>query len=78
MAQPDLKRRMSANALRLRNGNPEAFDDFVNNLNELTGDALTALSEAPTDEVLVQQGRAQQCRAFLRLLLECDKQKPAP
>ena len=65
---------LSKTALRLRNGNPDAFQDFVSQINDLTIDAMKALSEAPTDEILVMQGRAKQCRWFLRLLVECDKE----
>ena len=68
---------LSKTALRLRNGNPEAFEQFVSLINDLTIDSMKALSEAPTDEILVQQGKAKQCRWFLRMLAECDKE-PKP
>ena len=68
-------------ALRLRNANPEGFDQFVNILNELTMDMLVSLSDATNDRVLIAQGQCQQMRWFLRMLRECNlepKQKPAP
>ena len=72
------KAKISVDALRLRNGNPEAFDAFVADVNDMSIDAMKALTEAPTDEVLIQQGRAQQCRWFLRMLVECDKEPKTP
>lgn len=73
---------LKATALLLRNGNPTAFDDFINLINALTGEALVAMTEAPTDEILVQKGRCQQLRWFLQLLRECHIEKkpstPAP
>ena len=69
---------LKAAALRLKNGNPEAFDQFLNLFNDLTMDALKALSEAPTEQILIQQGRTQQLRALMRMFVECDKpDKPA-
>ncbi len=64
--------------LLLRNGNPEAFDDFISLINEVTRDALIALSDAPTEEILVHKGRCQQLRWLLQVLKECDKKKPQP
>lgn len=75
------KHPLSAAALRLRNANPEGFDQFVNILNDLAMDMLVSLSDASNDTVLVGQGKCQQMRWFLRLLRECHlepKQKPAP
>lgn len=66
-------RELQLSALRLRNANPEGFDKFLSLLNDLTMDALKALSEAPSDQVLVQQGRCQQLRSLMRLLVECDQ-----
>jgi hypothetical protein len=65
----DLKQAM----LGLRNGNPDGYEIFLGLLNDYTMDALKALSTAPTDEVLVQQGRCQQLRSLMRMFVECDQ-----
>lgn len=70
----DVKKRV----LALRNGNPEAFENFLNDLNDITIEAMKALTEAPTDQVLMQQGRCQQLRSFMRLFVECDKKTDEP
>lgn len=70
----DLKAELSAAALRLRNANPEGFDQFVNLLNDLAMTTLVQLSDAPSERVLLVQGQTQQQRWFLRLLQECDKE----
>jgi hypothetical protein len=62
--------------LHLRNGNPEAYDKFISLYNDLTIDALKALSDAPNDQVLVQQGRTQQMRAEMRMFVEGGYPKP--
>jgi hypothetical protein len=67
--------------LRLRNGNPQAYDQFLSLYNDLTIDALKALSDAPSDQVLVQQGRTQQMRSEMRLFVEGGyppEKKPEP
>lgn len=79
MPAKDFTRPLSETALRLRNGNPEVFELFVRELRGLTEQVTVAVTEADTGSILVAQGRAQQCRAFLRLFEECDKPKqPTP
>lgn len=56
--------------LRLRNGNPQAYEQFLSLYNDLTIDALKALSAAPTEEVLIQQGVTRQMRAEMRMFVE--------
>lgn len=63
--------------LRLKNANPEGFDQFVNVLNTLAMDMLVSLSEAPSDHILVMQGQSQQARWFLRQLRECHLEPKA-
>ena len=63
-------------ALRLRNSDPHGFDHFVNLFAAYTDEVTVAVTEADATNVLVMQGRAQQCRALLRILKECDKTKP--
>lgn len=65
------ERSMSGLALRLKNAAPEIFDQFVNEFATYTSQVVLATTIAPVGEVLVAQGRAQQCRALLRMLSEC-------
>jgi len=68
-------------ALRLRNAAPEPFEQFVNLFAVYTAEVVEAVTEADATTILVMQGRGQQCRALLRVLIECDKlkqTKPAP
>ena len=68
-------------ALKLRNASPEGYEHFVNLFAVYTDEVVAAVTEADATNILVMQGRAQQCRALLRVLQECDKQKqtkPAP
>ena len=66
-------------ALKMRNLNPQVFEHFVNLFAVYTDEVIAAVTEADATNILVMQGRAQQCRALLRVLQECDKQKqPRP
>lgn len=59
---------------------PREFDDFVEHFIAYTGEVTTAVIEADPTNILALQGRAQQCRALLKLLRECHvpKKPPAP
>lgn len=63
-------------ALRLRNADPEGFEQFVAAFDAYTGEITVAVTDAPQDQILNMQGRAKQCLAFLRLFRECHIQKP--
>jgi hypothetical protein len=63
-------------ALKLRNTDPRVFEHFVNLFSVYTEEVTVAVTEADPTTILVMQGRAQQCRALLRLLQECDRVKP--
>ena len=68
-------------ALGLHNADPPGFERFVNLFAVYTDEVIAAVTEADATNILVMQGRAQQCRALLRVLRECDKLKqtnPAP
>lgn len=67
---------LSNSFLGLRNANPEGFEHCLQVFGEYTDEVTVAVTEAGPDTVLVMQGRAQQCRAILRVLRECDKVKP--
>ena len=62
-------------ALYLRNVSPDGYENFLSKFNDLVLEAMKTMTEAPTDTVLVQQGRAQERRALLRALVECDRAK---
>lgn len=53
---------------RLRNGNPEAFDAFVQMFAAYYGGVLNELVMAPQSDVLKCQGRAQQVQSFIGAL----------
>ena len=71
---------LSELCLLLRNANPEAWEAFVRSFADYTNEATLAMTDAPADKILITQGRAQQCRALLRLFKECDvpNRKPTP
>ncbi len=76
MAQPSL----SALCLHLRNADPHTWDAFLTQFTAYTDQATFALTEAAPAEILIVQGRAQQCHALLRIFKECNasSSKPAP
>lgn len=55
----------------LRNAEPEGFDRFLKELAAYTDEVTVAVTEAPPEEILCMQGRAQQARAILRVFAEC-------
>jgi len=62
-------------ALRLRNADPEGFEQFVETFAAYTNEITVAVTDAPQDQILNMQGRAKQCLAFLRLFRECHALK---
>ena len=66
-------------ALRLRNVAPDLFQQFIDQIEKAVEVATIAVTEAPPDQILVCQGRAQAYRYILRVLKEChiDRTKPA-
>lgn len=64
--------------LKLRNRlGREFFEEFIRDFSEYTREATEAVTDAPTDQILVAQGRAQQCRSLLKALREALN-KPLP
>lgn len=69
--------------LSLRNADPKVWDQFVSCFDVYTIEVMNGLTSAPADEILRMQGRAQQCKALLRIFAECHlvkkpPQQPAP
>lgn len=68
--------------LRLRNGDPDGWDAFVNHVSRWTDQLLIAVSEADAAVIMTVKGRALQSRAYLELFKKCDqvdkKTEPAP
>lgn len=64
--------------LRLKNSSPEGWDDFVQVFDVYATEVTVAVTQAPSEEILRMQGRAQQCLAILRIMRECDKVKTPP
>ena len=69
-------------ALRLRNANPEGWDQFVNYFSIYTEESLIAVSDADAANIMTVKGMAMQNRALLKLFRECDqevkKSEPIP
>ena len=63
---------------RLRNADREAYDQFVECFDVYSIEITVAVTEAPQDHILNAQGRAQQCRALLRVFSECHLQRKQP
>lgn len=60
-------------ALFLRNAAPQEWDDFVNAFADYSQDVTLAVIEAPSPEILKNQGRAQMMLSLHRMFEECDK-----
>lgn len=66
-------------ALQLKNANPQAWEAFVETFDVYATEVAVQLTQAPQDQILSMQGRAQQCLALLRLFRECAAaSKPLP
>lgn len=61
---------LQAFAVQLQNASPKAWDGFLEALDAYATEAAVALTQAPQDQILAQQGRAQQCIALLRTFRE--------
>ena len=62
-------------ALQLRNGNPDAWDTFLMRLQSYYEDLTMKVVQAPAEEVMVAQGRAQATFALLRIFKECTVER---
>ena len=69
---------LSAACLRLRNAAPEQWDLFVKVFAVYDYETTVAVVNTLPQDVSNMQGRAQQCRALLRIFTECDKPPNVP
>lgn len=60
----------------LRNAATPEFTNFLKHLSTYTDEVVLAVTEADADRILVAQGRAQQARHLLRVLVECEPPTP--
>ena len=64
---------------RLRNADPQAWADFLAEMEKWVAGKLLELSAADFDKVFVAQGRAQDSQALFRIFNECHLEpKPKP
>jgi hypothetical protein len=59
--------------LRLKRAAPAEYQEFLNVFGAYTDDVTVAVTDAPSDEILVMQGRAQQCRSLFRAFETCEQ-----
>jgi hypothetical protein len=69
---------MKALLRRLRAAEPEAYTELVQAMDLYAIEIMQMLAQAPQDQVLNCQGRAQQCQAFLRMFSEAHLTKAPP
>lgn len=62
-------------SLRLRNADPETWDQWVHAFHVYTVERAIETVGAGSDTILVAQGAARQCQALLRVFQECHIQK---
>jgi hypothetical protein len=62
----------------MRNANPEAFENFVKELEKLTEKSLDAMLTAPPDAIQLAQGTSRGYRHVLKILKECTIKREKP
>lgn len=67
-------------ALFMRNADPRAYEAFVAELRTYVTSLTVAVTEAPQENILNAQGRAQMARQLLLIFNECEPkpQQPPP
>ena len=60
-----------------KNMDPRIYEKFIRILDAYVTEITVAVTEAPTDEILVAKGRAQIARKFFQLFTELPNQ-PSP
>ncbi len=53
-----------------KNADPRVYEKFMRALDSYVTAVVTAVTESPTDDILVAKGRAQQARKFFQLFTE--------
>lgn len=66
----DTDKEISKASKCFRNYDPQLWDHFVNLVGDRSIHVTVAVTEAPPDQILVCQGRAQEARKMLQLLTE--------
>lgn len=64
-------------AAHMHNASPMAFKSFIQELEKVQHDALLAVVQAPSDQILSAQGYARAYTAFLRMFKECTIERKA-
>lgn len=64
-------------AEKWRNYDPRLYEKFLRTLDKCVFDVTVAVTEAPNDQILQAQGRAQQARKFMQVFVEAVEQPPA-
>ena len=65
-------------ATKFRNHDPHVYEQFLRLLDAYTTEVTVAVTQAPSSEILVKQGQAQQAIKFFQLLSEFREAKPKP
>ena len=65
-------------ALRLKNADPESWDRFLLAFDAYATEVTVAVTQAPSEDILRCQGRAQQMLALLRMFKECHLTREPP
>ncbi len=69
---------LKAYAEKWRNHDPRLYDHFLRTLEKCVFDVTVAVTEAPADQVLQAQGRAQVARKFLQVFVEHAENAASP
>ncbi len=61
-----------------KNIDPKVYEQLVRLMDQWVDELTVAVTEAPADQILVSQGRAQIARKFLKTMTEFPPEDPAP
>jgi len=62
----------------LRNADPNNYSTVLQMLKQHLDDVTVAVTEAPPDQILVAQGRAQEARKILQFFVDALEDPPRP
>lgn len=60
-----------------KNMDPTIYEQLIRLMDQRVTEITVAVTEAPPDQILVAQGRAQEARKMLQLFTELPDEKPA-